>query len=164
MKIHSLQKSDLQQVNYLQTKGWPDILNDFNHYLKMSFCFSVKAVVYWKLSGVSCGMRFRSSGWLAHIIVKPAKRRKGIWVSLIRYLLKILRKKRVKSISLIATEQGNTDLFEGPIIATTKASARALLALKFTFSNKVVLPGNNLVGIDCLEDIGFKKSTKKLQE
>lgn len=106
MKIHPLQKSDLQHVNYLQPKGLPDIPNDFNHYLKMPFCFPVKAVVNGKLSGVGCGMMFRNSGWLAHIIVKPEERRKGIGESLTRHLLKILRKKKVKSISLIATAQG----------------------------------------------------------
>ncbi len=241
MKIQPLQKSDLKQVSYLQPEGWSDILIDFKHYLKMPFCFPVKAEVNGKLYGVGCSMMFKNSGWLAHIIVKPEERRKGIGETLTRHLIKILRKKGIKSISLIATEDGyqlykkngfQTEvnyayfekqhpgkhyskhshirqciardrekiyeldriacgedrsilmkhylqsalvydsskgiegffvpgLSEGPIIATTKESAWTLLALKCTLSSKVVLPENNLNGMECLKDIGFIRIPKK---
>jgi len=106
MHIENATYKDLKQIKKLQPDGWPDISLDFFRYINYSFCEPIKVIIDNDVVGVGSSIIFKNSAWIAHIIVDSAYRNKGIGFRIVDYLVKSLEKKKIKSISLIATLSG----------------------------------------------------------
>lgn len=106
MILNPFIEKDLQNLRELQPEGWPDITPSFINYLRRPYCIPLKVVLEDKLVGVGVGISWGKTAWLAHIIVAPEYRNKGIGGFIVRQLLHILKKSGCETVSLIATEMG----------------------------------------------------------
>jgi GNAT superfamily N-acetyltransferase len=97
---------DLEHISFLQPEGWPDIVPEFADYLQYDFCWPIKVMEGTSYVGLGAAISFGSTGWLAHIIVDPPYRNRGIGGRITRELLRILHKKGTRSVVLVATEMG----------------------------------------------------------
>ncbi|MFW6015756.1 MAG: GNAT family N-acetyltransferase [bacterium] len=106
MKFKPIIESDLEKIRKLQPEGWPDIIENFKYYIKASFCNPIKVLSKDEIVGIGTAVSYINTGWLAHIIVSEDHRSKGIGGSIVNYLCSYLKKKKHKTISLIASELG----------------------------------------------------------
>ncbi len=106
MEIVELYRHDITQLAELQPEGWNDIIPNFNYYVNSSFCYTIKAVLNKKLVGIGATIIHQDVAWLAHIIVLPQYRNKGIGQAITQSLMDSLVSKKCETIYLIATELG----------------------------------------------------------
>lgn len=106
MILDAIVESDLCNLRELQPEGWPDIIPIFEYYVKMPFCKPVKVMIENRIVGNGAGISLGNTAWLAHIIVNPEFRKKGIGSLIVDHLLKILKNSGCETVSLIATELG----------------------------------------------------------
>lgn len=99
-------EKDLPNLRELQPERWPDIVPSFINYLRRPYCTPLKVTLENKLVGVGTGISWGKTAWLAHIIVAPEHRNKGIGSFIVRQLLHILNESGCETVSLIATEMG----------------------------------------------------------
>lgn len=110
-KLHTmnycmLTYNDLNEIRKLQPEGWPDIVPEFEFYVRKEFCFPIKAISDNKIVGVGTLIVFNNTAWLAHIIVDKNHRNSGIGFQITEKLINDGNNKSVKSFLLIATELG----------------------------------------------------------
>ena len=108
MAITPIEQLDVPTLRELQPDGWSDITSMFEHYIAAPYCFPVKTTIKDKIVGIGSGILIGRTGWLAHIIVHHAHRRKGIGSMILDHLINLLRELSCETISLIATDQGYT--------------------------------------------------------
>ncbi len=106
MNIEPLTKKDLDQLAPLQPQGWPDIKPALRFYLANPFCHAVKISKHDRMMGIGAGIVFGKTAWLAHIIVGPEFRGKGLAHKMVSHLLEKLTALECESVSLIATDLG----------------------------------------------------------
>jgi GNAT superfamily N-acetyltransferase len=106
MQIAPFAEADLPQLPAIQPAGWNDVRPAFKYYAAQRFCRPLKATVDRKLVGAGCAIRFGPTGWLAHLIVHPAYRRRGIGTAILERLIEHLERQGCETLSLIATEAG----------------------------------------------------------
>lgn len=106
MKFETITASDLVNIRQLQPPDWPDIIPFIEYYLGHPFCRSVKHVINGQIAGIGTGIVLGKTAWLAHIIVGPEFRNKGIGGSVVEHLLGGLKDTGCETVSLIATELG----------------------------------------------------------
>jgi GNAT superfamily N-acetyltransferase len=106
MNIEPLTKKDLDQIAPLQPQGWPDIKPALQFYLANPFCHAVKISKHDRMMGIGAGIVFGKTAWLAHIIVGPEFRGKGLAHKMVSHLLEKLTALECESVSLIATDLG----------------------------------------------------------
>lgn len=106
MKIQAFEKSDIEKIGNIQPDGWPNIKEVFEYYIKSRFCSPVKVEDSGEIIGVGAAISFVNTGWLAHIIVSPKHRNKGIGGEIVDGLCIQLDSAGHKTISLIATDLG----------------------------------------------------------
>lgn len=106
MIVEPIIENDIHYLRELQPDGWPDIIPIFEHYLNIPFCKPIKVVIENKIVGIGTAILLNNSAWLAHIIVNPEFRRKGIGSLIVHHLLGNLKKIGFETISLIATDMG----------------------------------------------------------
>jgi len=106
MILEPVSESDIDSLRELQPDGWPDIVPNFKIYTSSSFCFPVKAKLDDIIAGVGAVIKFGNTGWLAHIIVRPEHRNKGIGGAIVDHLVNNMKAEGCESVSLIATELG----------------------------------------------------------
>jgi GNAT superfamily N-acetyltransferase len=106
MPLEKLQSEDINELSELQPEGWDDIRPHFSSYINSPFCEPVKITDGRKIAGVGTYIRHRTTAWLAHIIVHKDHRNKGYGLQITNALLKSLKKYRIGTIYLIATELG----------------------------------------------------------
>lgn len=106
MIIQAFEKTDIEKIGSIQPEGWPDIKEVFTYYLKSRFCSPVKVEDSGEIVGVGAAISFVNTAWLAHIIVSPEHRNKGIGGEIVNDLCVQLESAGHKSISLIATDLG----------------------------------------------------------
>jgi len=106
VEIQHVRSNDICLLIDLQPSGWNDILPIFEFYTKSSFCFPLKATIGNKIVGIGTAVVHDTIGWLAHIIVHPFHRNKGIGQFITRSLVDLLHAKRCETIYLIATDLG----------------------------------------------------------
>lgn len=106
MLIENINLFDIDNLIPLQPEGWSDIRNEFRFYLENSFCKPVKVCMDKQLVGLGCSISFEKSAWIAHIIVHNNFRNKGIGTAVVQFLLDGLKKQKIPSVLLIATEIG----------------------------------------------------------
>lgn len=106
MIIEELIKTDVNSLNDFQPSGWKDILPIFDFYTTSNFCFPIKATIENKIIGIGSLIIHNNVSWLAHIIVHPDARNKGIGKRITEKLVAISKAKKCKTIYLIATDLG----------------------------------------------------------
>ncbi len=108
MDILDFTLNDLGRIRHLQPEKWNDIVPEFEYYLRKPFCFPIKLTIGDRIAGIGAAIALGSTGWLAHIIVDPAQRNKGLGTMIVNELLQILRVQGVNTFLLIATEAGKS--------------------------------------------------------
>jgi GNAT superfamily N-acetyltransferase len=106
LTVSSLQRVDLENVRVIQPEGWPDILPHVEFYLRSEFCFPLKVLADQQFAGIGTAIIHGDVAWLAHIIVHPEFRNKGIGTAITRSLLGSLKQHHCQTILLIATDLG----------------------------------------------------------
>lgn len=106
MTFEILSNSDLEHIRHLQPSGWTDIMVEFEFYVNASFCHPIKIEINNKIIGIGAAIEFGKTAWLAHIIVDPEHRRKGIGYQIVEVLLEYLENRSIETFLLIATDMG----------------------------------------------------------
>ncbi|OFX90089.1 MAG: hypothetical protein A2W99_17335 [Bacteroidetes bacterium GWF2_33_16] len=106
MQYDKLTYSEIDKIGYLQPEGWPDITDVFRFYCSCDFCNPIKITIDSKIVGIGCSIFFDKTAWLAHIIVNPEFRKRGIGYKIVDYLLNDIKKRGIETSLLIATELG----------------------------------------------------------
>lgn len=106
MQFETIIYNDLDKIRDLQPEGWPDIIPDFEFYLRSSFCHPVKATLHGKIVGTGAFIIHDKTSWIAHIIVHPNYRKQGIGRQIVDYLLEKFFHQPIETCSLLATELG----------------------------------------------------------
>jgi hypothetical protein len=106
MQFDIIKNKDLDELNKLQPEGWPDIIPDFEFYIKSDYCYPIKIVLDAKIVGVGTSIIFGKTSWIAHIIVDLNYRNKGLGYEIVNKLLENIKIQSVETCSLIATELG----------------------------------------------------------
>lgn len=106
MIISSLQNSDIELTEGLQPPEWPDMKPHLKYYVNSSQCFPIKITIEDKIVGIGTTVKHANTVWLAHIIVHPDFRNKGLGKKITDILVKSVDKRKYKTIYLIATELG----------------------------------------------------------
>ncbi len=104
--LQSFTADHLSQLKEIQPEGWQPIAPVFQFYLESSFCFPISFFADGNLAGVGVIIFHGTTAWLAHIIVSPGHRNKGIGSQITRALIERAEKQSCKTISLIATSLG----------------------------------------------------------
>jgi len=108
IQFKTLTYNDLYGIRNLQPDGWPNIVPEFEFYIKKDFCNPIKVELDDRIVGIGTSIVFGKTSWLAHIIVDMEYRKKGISFQIVEKLLKILKNQYVETCLLIATEFGQT--------------------------------------------------------
>jgi GNAT superfamily N-acetyltransferase len=106
MIIQPLESTDLDSVKQLQPADWSDILPVHQYYLTSSFCYPIKIVIDEKIVGIGTAIIHPDVAWLAHIIVNPDYRNKGIGKFITQKLIDIAKANNKETIYLLATDIG----------------------------------------------------------
>jgi GNAT superfamily N-acetyltransferase len=106
MQIETITSKDLDSLRHLQPEGWSDIIPDLAFYVNSDFCNPVKMVVGESIAGIGASIQFQHTAWLAHIIVDPGFRNRGIGYQIVGKLLEDLERSGTESCLLTATELG----------------------------------------------------------
>jgi GNAT superfamily N-acetyltransferase len=106
MCIEQLNPADISELIKFQPSDWPDIIPFFRFYHEASFCQPVKDVINKKIIGVGTVIYHKNTAWLAHIIVHPDYRCRGIGTDITRALITSAQSVGYRTILLIASEMG----------------------------------------------------------
>lgn len=106
MNFSNVTYNDLSDIGKLQPPGWPDIVPEFEYYIRKKFCCPIKAALNNKTVGVGALIVFNHTAWLAHIIVDSKHRNRGIGSQITEKLISEGNKKSIQTYLLIATEMG----------------------------------------------------------
>jgi GNAT superfamily N-acetyltransferase len=106
MQFDPITYKDLEEIRNLQPDGWPDITNSFDFYIRSEFCYPIKVVIEDKIIGIGNSIIFIDTAWIAHIIVDPEYRNKGVGSQIVYKLLNDIKAKSINTVLLIATELG----------------------------------------------------------
>lgn len=107
LRIAPFTPADLSALPPLRPDGWQDLQPPFRFYLSHRQCLPVKAVAGHLIAGVGAGIVFENSGWLAHIITHPNRRRQGVGTAIVAHIMHTLVDKHgCRSLSLVATDLG----------------------------------------------------------
>ncbi len=106
MQPATLTTGDLPQLKELQPDSWPDITPYFEFYLNAPFCQPIKVIDGSSITGIGTTIMHRDSAWLAHIIVHPEFRNRGIGGLITKSLTEMVDISTHSTISLIATPMG----------------------------------------------------------
>lgn len=106
MGIQPLTDNDLHSLADLQPEGWQDIVPTIRFYTGNDFCFPVKVSINDTIVGIGTTIIHHDIAWLAHIIVHPAHRNKGIGKLITQSLVYLSKINRSTTLHLIATTFG----------------------------------------------------------
>ncbi len=106
MRFSEITCQDLEALKLLQPPDWSDIIPDLQYYIKASFCFPLKVESNGEIAGIGAAIIYGDTAWLAHIIVHPGFRNKGIGYAIVQQLLDIVNKSKVNACLLTATIMG----------------------------------------------------------
>lgn len=106
MKIQIFDQSDINVLADLQPSDWGSIVPPFEFYTKAKFCFPIKVTLGSKVVGIGATIIHKNTAWLAHIIVHPDQRNKGIGKLITQTLVDFSCSKQCDTINLIATDLG----------------------------------------------------------
>jgi GNAT superfamily N-acetyltransferase len=106
MKIEPLVPRDLESIHRLQPSGWQDITSWISYYTKSPFCFPIKVKIQNEVAGIGCGILHHDVAWIAHIIVHPDHRNKGLGTLITKSVVESMIAKGCKTLNLVATDLG----------------------------------------------------------
>ncbi|MCK5464585.1 MAG: GNAT family N-acetyltransferase [Bacteroidales bacterium] len=106
MQFRDITYDDLGEIRNLQPEGWPDIVPEFEYYIRKIFCFPTKVMSNNKIVGVGTLIVFGNTAWLTHIIVDKNHRNNGIGFQITEKLINDGMDKSAETLLLIATELG----------------------------------------------------------
>ena len=104
--ITAINLNEIASLSSLQPEGWVDIVPQFDFYTKSAFCYPIKITMNNEIVGIGTTIVHNEVAWLAHIIVHPFYRCKGIGKHITQTLVDIAKTKNCSTIYLIATELG----------------------------------------------------------
>jgi N-acetylglutamate synthase-like GNAT family acetyltransferase len=105
MNIETLKFSDLPLISALQPEGW-DIMSTIAFYTKSEYCFPIKVSIDNRIAGIGTTILHHDVAWLAHIIVHPDFRNRGIGKFITESLVETAKANHCDTIYLLATELG----------------------------------------------------------
>jgi GNAT superfamily N-acetyltransferase len=106
MQIEPLQLNDIQYLANLQPKDWGDIIPHLAYYINNPTCQPVKVAINAEVAGIGTVLFHQDVAWLAHIIVYPHYRGRGVGTFITSSLIEIARRRQCNTIYLIATDLG----------------------------------------------------------
>lgn len=106
MKIAPLIPGDLSAVKSLQPPDWNNILPMHEFYLNSDFCKTFKCVENDQVIAIGTAILHLEVAWIAHVIVNPEHRNKGIGLIITDYLVKHIQSHQLQTIYLLATSLG----------------------------------------------------------
>ncbi len=106
LEIKQLEHTDLAAMKALQPPDWTDISDSVLFYLNSEYCFPLKLVLDGQVAGIGTTIFLEDTVWLAHIIVHPDHRNKGLGRGITQALIDSVDRKKYKTICLIATDLG----------------------------------------------------------
>ena len=106
MKFEKIIHAEINQILHLQPDGWPSIVSKFEFYTTSNHCYPVKLIIDDAIVGIGATIVHDNAAWLAHIIVHPDYRNKGLGKIITEKLISQAKEKNCQTISLIATELG----------------------------------------------------------
>lgn len=106
MRFEAIALEDLNELARLQPEGWPDIVPEFEYYIKKNFCYPIKVTADNAIIGIGASIIFNGTCWLAHIIVDENYRNQGIGRRITDTLMNDPECNSVETFLLIATELG----------------------------------------------------------
>lgn len=106
IRFSEILPGDLIEIRELQPEGWPDIVPEFEFYIRKGFCHPLKAIDKGSIVGAGASILFSRTAWLAHIIVRKEHRKRGIGYKITQKLLNDQRVRSTGTVLLIATEPG----------------------------------------------------------
>jgi len=104
--IQNFLRDDLKFIPDLQPEGWGDITPSIDFYTRSSFCFPLKAVIGGGIAGMGTAIIHQNVAWLAHIIVHPRFRKRGVGRFITETLVNSPEVKNCETVYLIATDLG----------------------------------------------------------
>ncbi len=106
MEIRSLDNADIDRLKELQPETWTDIRPYFYYYSSSRFCHPLKISENNKVIAVGTNIQHQDSAWLAHIIVHPEHRNRGLGREMASELIQALDPIKFTTIYLDATDMG----------------------------------------------------------
>lgn len=106
MQLSPFITADIADLPLLQPEGWHDIVPVYQFYSASPFCFPVKITLADELVGIGTTIMHHDTAWLAHIIVHPAYRNRGIGKYITQSLINSIDSRQCKTVYLIATALG----------------------------------------------------------
>ncbi len=106
MDVQDLQNADIDRLKELQPETWTDIRPYFYYYSASYFCQPLKISENNKVIAVGTNIQHQDSAWLAHIIVHPEHRNRGLGKEMASALINRLNSKKFSTIYLDATDMG----------------------------------------------------------
>lgn len=97
---------DLSRIAHLQPEGWQDIGPFLRFYVSAPYCRAYKVEDGQGIAALGAFILHASTAWLAHIIVAPEMRRKGLGVRMTRHLIDSCEELGRDTQLLIATKMG----------------------------------------------------------
>ena len=104
MQIEEFTINDLHILKELQPPAWSDISNPHTFYLSSNYCNTLKLVEGNSIIGIGTYIKHEEVAWLAHIIIHPEWRNKGLGKLITQALVDHL--KEYPTIYLMATDLG----------------------------------------------------------
>lgn len=106
MDIRPLSHTDIRSIPALLPLGWEDSLSIIEAYTTEAHCCPIKASIGIGMVGIGTAIIHGDTAWLAHIIVHPAHRNRGIGKTITKALVETAYSKGCETIYLLATEPG----------------------------------------------------------
>lgn len=106
MSLQKVDNRDIDDLIELQPEGWTDIRPYFYYYSGSEFCQALKITSENKIIAVGTTIEHEETAWLAHIIVHPEFRNRGLGAEIASGLIGSLDKTQYKTIYLDATDMG----------------------------------------------------------
>jgi len=106
MKIESFQADDLKSLSDIQPPDWTDIIPHYRFYLSSLYCLPYKIKEGELLLAVGTIVLHEDTAWLAHIVVHPLHRKRGIGKLFTAALIDQIDSNHYKTIYLMATPMG----------------------------------------------------------
>jgi len=107
-KFEPVSLIDLDEIRGLQPADWTDIVPYFRFYIESDFSYPLKAVADGKIVGIGVSVSFPNTAWIAHIIVDPGFRNRGIGAAIVEKLTSAPELATKETILLIATKLGES--------------------------------------------------------
>lgn len=104
--IQPFTNADLSRISHLQPSGWQDIEPFLRFYVNDTNCRAYKIEDEQRIVAIGAFVLHAETAWLAHIIVAPEMRRKGLGVLMTRHLIDSAETHGRATQLLIATSMG----------------------------------------------------------